>query len=142
MYFGATTSYRAGGFNLGNTDGRLAFDTDGDGANDTYALGTYNHEQLIAYEIGYEGTHFDGTLQLNIAVYYYDYEGCQSNLEFWESEAGDLSLPNITRPDGSVVAPAARGAELWRPPRISLRRIIEASRSMGLPADRQLYCWR
>ncbi|MYE82186.1 MAG: TonB-dependent receptor [Gammaproteobacteria bacterium] len=110
VYLGATAGYRAGGFNLGNSDGRIELDTDGDGATDTRAIGQYGDENLIAYELGYKGTHLDGTLQLNIAVYYYDYENYQTNVSTWESEGGDFALPNITLPGGGgLEAPAGRG---------------------------------
>ena len=110
VYLGATAGYRAGGFNLGNPDGRAEFDTDGDGVNDTRAIAQYGDENLIAYELGYKGTHLDGTLQLNVAVYYYDYENYQTNVSTWESESGAFALPNITLPGGgSLAAPAGRG---------------------------------
>lgn len=48
----------------------------------------YGVEDLIAYELGYKGTHLDGTLQLNFAVYYYDYENYQTNVSTSESESG------------------------------------------------------
>ena len=34
----------------------------------------FEPEELIAYELGYKGTLLDGQLQLNAALYYYDYE--------------------------------------------------------------------
>ena len=110
VYFGATSGYRAGGFNLGRPDGRVSVDTTGDGIADTRALGEYGDENLVAYELGYKGTHFDGTLQLNVALYYYAYENYQTNVSTWESESGDFALPIVTLPDGSALdAPAGRG---------------------------------
>ncbi len=100
MYFGTTAGYRAGGFNLGNPDGRADFDTDGDGVPDTRAIGSYGDEELTAYELGYKGTHLDGTLQLNIAMYYYDYKNHQTDVTTWESESGDFALPDIRLPGG------------------------------------------
>lgn len=58
IYFSVTTGYRAGGFNLGY----LSF------------IPTYDPEELIAYELGYKGQMFDGTVQLNASGYYYDYD--------------------------------------------------------------------
>ena len=121
VYFGATAGYRAGGFNLGNTDGRAEFDTDGDGVNDTRAIGFYGDEELTAYEVGYKGTHLDGTLQLNIAVYYYDYRNYQTNVTTWESESGDFALPNVVLPDGSTL-----GASGGRGPVDTTKNIPEA----------------
>ncbi len=56
-YFSVTTGYRAGGFNLGY----FSF------------VPTYDPEEVTSYELGYKGTLFDGTLQLNASAYYYDY---------------------------------------------------------------------
>ncbi|MEQ8861180.1 MAG: TonB-dependent receptor [Pseudomonadales bacterium] len=58
VYLSATRGYRAGGFNLG------FFSSDAQ----------YEPETLISYELGYKGTLLASTLQLNAAVYLYDYE--------------------------------------------------------------------
>ena len=68
VYFGATTSYRAGGWNMGGPDNRADFDTTGNGVVDTRVLLEYGGEDLTAFEIGYKGTHLDGRLQLNVSV--------------------------------------------------------------------------
>jgi len=86
IYFGATSGYRAGGFNL-------AFFS---------ASPTYEPEELIAYEIGYKGTHLDGTLQTNASVYLYDYENIHSVVYEASATGGTTN---------SVVA--APGAEIW-----------------------------
>ena len=57
IYFSVTSGTRAGGFNLGLFS----------------ANAKYQPESLVAYEIGYKGEIFDGTMQVNSAVYYYDY---------------------------------------------------------------------
>ena len=58
IYVSATAGFRAGGYNL-----------------NTFASNAkYSPEHLIAYELGYKGTMYDGSLQLNTAVYFYDYE--------------------------------------------------------------------
>ncbi|MYE82187.1 MAG: TonB-dependent receptor [Gammaproteobacteria bacterium] len=57
-YFSVTTGYRAGGFNLGY----FSF------------IPTYAPEDLTAYELGYKGQLFDGTVQLNASAYLYDYD--------------------------------------------------------------------
>lgn len=67
IYFSVTTGYRAGGFNLGY----FSPTTD------------YDNEAITAYEIGYKGQLFDGTVQLNGSIYYYDYEDI--SLQFLES---------------------------------------------------------
>ena len=73
FYFSTTSGYRAGGFNLGY----FSF------------IPTYEPEELIAYELGYKGTLFDGTLQLNASVYLYDYE--QIHLQFSTSSFTGVS---------------------------------------------------
>ncbi len=110
VYLGATSGYRAGGFNLGNTDGRVGLDTNADGVNDTYAIGQYDDEKIVSYELGFKGSHLDGTVQLNAAIYYYSYKNYQTGVTTWESESGTFALPPITLPDGSDLgAPAGRG---------------------------------
>ncbi len=59
VYFSVTTGYRAGGFNLGFNS----------------PTPVYDKEDIIAYEIGYKGQLFDGTMQINAAAYLYQYEG-------------------------------------------------------------------
>ena len=39
---------------------------------------TFKTESLISYELGYKGTLRDGTMQLNSAVYYYDYKNVET----------------------------------------------------------------
>ncbi|NKB96988.1 MAG: TonB-dependent receptor plug domain-containing protein [Pseudomonadales bacterium] len=58
IYLSATKGLRSGGFNLVFFSSNSVFDP----------------EELIAYELGYKGTMLDGQLQLNAAVYFYDYE--------------------------------------------------------------------
>ncbi|HTO59405.1 MAG TPA: TonB-dependent receptor, partial [Pseudomonadales bacterium] len=58
IYFSVTSGYRAGGFNLGLFS----------------ANAKYSPENLTAYEIGYKGEILDGTMQVNSAIYYYDYK--------------------------------------------------------------------
>jgi len=62
IYLSATKGSRAGGFNL------VFFS----------AQATYKTESLISYELGYKGTLRDGTLQLNSAIYYYDYKNVET----------------------------------------------------------------
>ena len=58
FYLSATTGYRAGGFNLGY----FSF------------IPAYDPEDLTAYELGYKGQLFDGTVRLNAAAYLYNYD--------------------------------------------------------------------
>ncbi len=110
VYFGATTSYRAGGWNMGGPDNRADFDTTGNGVVDTRVLLEYQGEDLTAFEIGYKGTHLDGRLQVNLSVYTYDYSNYQDQVERWEDEPNDFSIGNLTLPDGGPVAtPSGRG---------------------------------
>ena len=62
IYVSATKGSRAGGFNLVFFSANRAFKT----------------ESLISYEVGYKGTLLDGTMQLNSAVYLYDYENVET----------------------------------------------------------------
>jgi outer membrane receptor protein involved in Fe transport len=67
VYFSITTGYRAGGFNLGFSS----------------PTPNYEKEEIISYELGYKGTLFDGTMQLNASIYRYEYDGIA--LQFLES---------------------------------------------------------
>ncbi len=58
FYLSVTSGTRAGGFNLGNFSQNAK----------------YTSEKLTAYELGYKGEILDGTMQVNSAVYYYDYK--------------------------------------------------------------------
>ena len=40
--------------------------------------GAFKTESLISYELGYKGTLRDGTMQLNSAVYFYDYKNVET----------------------------------------------------------------
>ncbi len=62
IYISATKGSRAGGFNLVFFSANRAFKT----------------ESLISYELGYKGTLRDGTMQLNSAVYLYDYKNVET----------------------------------------------------------------
>jgi len=95
IYMGATTSYRAGGWNMGGPENRAAIDTTGDGAADTNFLLQYGEENLTAFEIGYKGTHLDGRMQVNLSIYTYDYTDYQDQVEKWEDEPNDFSLGGL-----------------------------------------------
>ena len=58
IYLSATSGFRSGGFNL-------VFFSD---------PGKFPAEHLIAYELGYKGALLDSRLQVNSAIYFYDYE--------------------------------------------------------------------
>ncbi|MGD8830724.1 MAG: TonB-dependent receptor [Pseudomonadales bacterium] len=96
IYAGVTTSYRAGGFNAGCPDCRATVDG-------VLYLSAYKPEELVAWEIGYKGTHLDGRLQISGGLYYYDYKNYQDEVETWESTSGDFALPP------GIPAPAGRG---------------------------------
>ena len=85
IYFGATTGYRSGGFNL------VFFSQSP----------TYDPEELIAYEIGYKGTLLDGTLQTNASVYFYDYENIHS-VVFEQSATGGTTNSVVAAPGAQI----------------------------------------
>jgi len=115
LYFGVTTSYRAGGFNAGCPDCRVTVDN-------TLYLSDYKPEELVAWEIGYKGTLLDGRMQISGGVYYYDYKNYQDQVETWETESGDFDLP----PD--IPAPAGRGP-------VDVVTNIPKSKNVGAEAD-------
>ena len=97
IYAGVTTSYRAGGFNMGGSDNRV--ETGG-----LSSLVFYGDEDLTAYEIGFKSSFWDNRAQVTGAVYYYDYRDYQDHVERWESESADFVLP-----EGIDAAPPGRG---------------------------------
>lgn len=94
MYYSVTTGYRAGGFNL------VFFSQTAE----------YDPEELVAYEIGYKGQHLDNSLQLNAALFYYDYE----NIHTFGAEpslAGGTSTSVLEAPGARVMGLEAEA--LW-----------------------------
>ncbi|MEM7078362.1 MAG: TonB-dependent receptor [Pseudomonadota bacterium] len=81
VYASVTTGYRAGGYSLGIGDSR------GPGNFGNVVPLTYDQEEVIAYEVGYKGTLLDGTLQLNLSAYLYDYENYQDRVEVFDTVA-------------------------------------------------------
>ncbi len=86
VYFGATTGYRAGGYSLGEPDARDDV-RDARGAPIPGAglkLESYREEDVLAYELGYKGLHFDDTLQIYAAAYAYLYDDYQDRVDIWD----------------------------------------------------------
>lgn len=129
VYLGVTSGYRAGGWNMGGPENRGEVDTTGDGAVDMRVLLEYGGEEITSYELGYKGVHLDGRLQLNAALYYYDYKNYQDHVEKWEETSGDFSLPNLTLPGGIPLAPpGGRGP-------VSVTTNIAAAANKGFEID-------
>ncbi|MBX3706698.1 MAG: TonB-dependent receptor [Pseudomonadales bacterium] len=115
MYFSVTTGYRAGGYQLGVTSAR-------DNPRDENGVpvpgaglvpSTYDEETITAYEIGYKGFHFDRTVQLNAAIYQYDYKGYQDRIDILDP-VRQSAIDIVTNADEAV----NRGLEveaLWYP---------------------------
>ena len=97
IYAGVTTSYRAGGFNMGGADNRVEVEG-------LSSLVYYDDEELTAFEIGFKSAFWDNRAQVTGALYYYDYREYQDHLERWEDEQQGFVLPN-----GMTIAPAGRG---------------------------------
>jgi outer membrane receptor protein involved in Fe transport len=66
LYGSVTTGWRSGGYNLG------FFST---------ATPEYDEENIIAYELGYKGTLYDGRIQLNSSVYLYQYDDIHTSID-------------------------------------------------------------
>jgi len=98
VYGSISNGFKSGGFNGANS-------------NTTTQLIPYEEEVLTAYELGTKATLLDGRMQLNAAVFYYDYEDKQ------EQDAAVTLVGNIsglTNVDESEIS----GAELeitWQP---------------------------
>jgi iron complex outermembrane receptor protein len=98
LYGAISQGFKSGGFNGANS-------------NTTQQLLPYHEEELTAYEIGSKATLLDGTMQLNLAGFYYDYKDKQ------EQDASVTFVGNIS---GLTNVPKSEiyGAELdmqWLP---------------------------
>ena len=82
-----TTGYRAGGFNLGY----FSF------------IPTYDPEDPIAYELGYKGQMFDGTVQLNASAYFYEYDDIHLQFDTF-SFTGSAPRSRTPPPRGPLAA--------------------------------------
>ena len=98
VYASISNGFKSGGFNGANS-------------NTTTQLIPYQEEVLTAYEIGTKATLLDGTMQLNGAVFYYDYQDKQEQ-DRAVTLVGNIS--GLTNVDESEIT----GAELeitWQP---------------------------
>jgi outer membrane receptor protein involved in Fe transport len=86
FYASVTSGTRAGGFNLGNFSQNAK----------------YTSEKLTAYELGYKGEIMDGTMQLNSAVYYYDYKDVHTPAAS-PSVYGSYSIGTFAVPAGEII---------------------------------------
>jgi iron complex outermembrane recepter protein len=106
IYASIGTGFKSGGYN-------------GQPTNAQSTLAPYSEENLTAYEIGFKGTMLDGSMQLNGAIFQYDYEDKQVADATPDPVFGFLTfLKNV--PEAEV-----EGAEMeviWQPTdRLSLR---------------------
>ena len=83
VYGYVTTGYRSGGYGLGILDARAG------GAGGTpVGILSYDKETVTAYELGYKGTLFDGTVQLFAAIYTYQYDDYQDQVDVYDPVQG------------------------------------------------------
>jgi len=90
LYAGVTTGYRSGGYSLGLL-GTQTLQYDANGNPIPFTRGpprSYNDETVVAYELGYKGALLDDRLQVFSALYYYDYDGYQDEVEELNSVGG------------------------------------------------------
>ena len=85
FYLSATKGLRSGGFNL------VFFSSNS----------VYDPEELISYELGYKGTLLEGQLQVNAAVYLYDYENVHTFAN-GPSFAGGYSTNVVAVPEAEM----------------------------------------
>ena len=114
IYLSATKGSRAGGFNLVFFSANRSFKT----------------ESLISYELGYKGTLRDGTMQLNSAVYYYDYK----NVETFGTGPSAFNPADTSTSVFSV--PSAHDRRLGHRPRLADHRQPHAGCQLQLHAQR------
>jgi iron complex outermembrane receptor protein len=83
VYGYVTTGYRSGGYGLGILDARAG----GPGGTPVGIL-SYDKETVTAYELGYKGTLVDGTVQLFAAIYTYQYDDYQDQVDVYDPVQG------------------------------------------------------
>mgnify|MGYP002713180195 CR=1 FL=1 len=98
VYATYSQAFKSGGFNGANS-------------NTTLQLQPYAEEELTAFEVGIKSTLLDGSMQLNFAAFWYDYEDKQEQ---------DLAVTFVNNISGLTNVPESRvnGAELdmqWAP---------------------------
>lgn len=95
LYYSATKGHRSGGYNL------VFFST----------TPTYGPEELVNYELGFKTSWLNGTLQLNGAAYYYDYENIHSVVQEVTS-LGGTSNSVLAAPGARVTGMEVEGTWL------------------------------
>ncbi len=108
VYISATTGYRSGGYSLGIVDARLEDPI----TNITKPI-FYDKETVLAYELGYKGLHFDGTVQLNMSLYTYDYDNYQDQVNVYDPSRG--STVGIVQNADEAVNSGFEVEALWLP---------------------------
>ncbi len=85
FYISATQGYRAGGFNLVFFSANEQFEP----------------EELLAYELGYKGSLLDSQMQINAALYFYDYKNVHTFGQ-GPSATGDISTSVFAVPGAEI----------------------------------------
>ena len=89
IYGYVTTGYRSGGYGLGILDARL-----GGAGGAPVSILSYDKETVTAYELGYKGMFLDNTLQLFGAIYTYQYENYQDQVDVYDAiQNTSLDIP-------------------------------------------------
>ncbi len=86
IYVSVTEGYRAGGFNLVFFSANEQFEP----------------EELTAFELGYKGSLLDSQMQINAAVYFYDYENVHTFGQ-GPSATGDISTSVFAVPGAEIL---------------------------------------
>lgn len=119
MYASVTTGYRAGGFSLGVASARdNQRDANGRPVPGSALVPTqYDKEEVTAYELGYKGTHFDGTLQINSAIYTYDYKNYQDQVNRQDTNRSSTRGPKRKSSACQVACAWTRACRSRTPPK-------------------------
>lgn len=97
-YLTASTGYRAGGFN----------------ALIPGVPGTYDPEEVIAYELGFKNALLDGSMTLNVAAYYNDYSDMQAQ-SFIRLNPDDAAVTEYTENGGQLDTTGVEVELTWVP---------------------------
>jgi iron complex outermembrane receptor protein len=97
-YLTASTGYRAGGFNSSIPG----------------VPGTYDPEEVIAYELGFKNTLLNGDMVLNVAAYYNDYTDMQAQ-SFIRLSPDDAAVTEYTENGGALDTKGVEVEMSWVP---------------------------
>jgi len=101
VYASYTEGYKSGGFGsfaLVDADGERVTGVYGASQADGYRSRQFEPESVDSFEVGFKGRVFDGTTDLAVNAFVYDYKDLQ--ISFFDTESGANTVENVGQVDG------------------------------------------